>query len=256
MAGERYEQFQAYGVYERRPLDDETVRRLKSVTTSTIAGVLSKKGYDGLFMPGIGRVAGSGHMVGLALTLRLLPARPDGAIANSENHRNPQRIAVEGVRPGDVVVVDARNNTLSGVLGDVLSTRMAMLGATGIITDGGMRDVAQLEPVGIPIYCAAIHGAASPVMHSYLDVNLPVSCAGARINPGDVIVGDADGAVVIPRHLAEDVALDAANQEAMEEWILQQVKAGGSSLEYYPPDETRMAEYRKSQAEQDRKTDA
>jgi regulator of RNase E activity RraA len=244
MAGERFEQFQAYDTFERLPLDEETTRRLAAVTTSTLAGVLAKKGYHGLFMPGVARVAGSEPMVGLALTLRLLPARPDGDFASSDNHRNPQRIAVEGVRSGDVVVVDARNNTGSGVLGDVLASRIANLGAAGIVTDGGMRDVAQLEPVGIPIYCAATHGAASPVMHTYADVNLPVSCAGARVNPGDVVVGDADGAVVIPRHLAEDVARDAFEQEEMEAWVLDRIRSGESSLDHYPPNEERMAEYR------------
>lgn len=245
MSGESYSQFQAYGAFERRPLDEETAARLRAVTTSTLAGVLAKKGYNGLFMPGVARVAGVGHMIGLALTLRLLPARPDSNIAATDNAINPQRVAVEGVRPGDVLVVDARNNTGSGVLGDVLATRVSVLGAVGIVTDGGMRDVAQLEPVGIPIYCATTHGAASPVMHTYADVNLPVQCAGARVNPGDVIVGDADGVIVIPRQLAEEVAHDAAEQEEMEAWVLEQIRNGASSINHYPPDEQRMAEYRR-----------
>lgn len=250
MPSETYPQFQAYGTYERRPLDDETAERLRAVTTSTLAGVLAKKGYNGLFLPRVSRVAGVGHMIGLALTLRLLPARPDGNIPPEDNAINPQRVAVEGVRPGDVLVVDARNNTGSGVLGDVLATRVAVLGASGIVTDGGMRDVAQLGPVGIPIYCATTHGAASPVMHTYADVNLPVQCGGARVNPGDVIVGDADGVIVIPRQLAEEVARDAAEQEEMESWILERVRDGASSINHYPPDEQRMAEYRDWKASQ------
>lgn len=244
MSQEPYQQFQAYGTYERQPLDAETDARLKAVTTSTLAGVLASKGYNGLFLPAVNRVAGEGHMVGLARTLRLLPARPDGHIPDTENARNPQRVAIEGVQPGDVLVIDARGNTFSGVLGDVLATRLAVRGSAGIVTDGGMRDVAQLEPIGLPIYCAATHGAASPSMHTYADVNLPVACAGARVNPGDVIVGDADGVIVIPRHLAEEVAREAADKEEMETWILQQIQAGGSSTEYYPPNEERMAEYR------------
>jgi regulator of RNase E activity RraA len=248
----RYEQFQAYDTFERRPLDDTTTDRLRSVTTSTLAGVLAKKGYYGLFLPRIERVAGHGTMVGLARTLRLLPARPDGDIAPADNAINPQRVAVEGVQPGDVLVVDARNNTNSGVLGDVLATRVAVLGAAGIVTDGGMRDTAQLGPVGIPIYCAITHGAASPVMHTYADVNLPVSCAGARVNPGDVIVGDADGVVIIPRQIAEDVASAAAEQEEMESWILEQVQNGASSIDHYPPDEARMDAYKQWKATRER----
>lgn len=244
MASQNYQPFHAYDAYERRPLDADTEARLKRVSTSTLAGVLSKKGYEGLFMPGVQRVAGSERMVGLALTLRLLPARPDGVIGNAENARNPQRVAIEGVQSGDVLVIDARGNPRSGVLGDVLATRVTVLGGSGIVTDGGMRDVAQLQPVGIPIYCAATHGAASPSEHSYADVNLPVSCAGARVNPGDVMVGDEDGAVVIPRQLAEEVARDAAEQEDMESWVLERIKGGASSIDHYPPDETRMAEYR------------
>ena len=243
MAGETYQQYQAYGEYERMELDDDTANRLRAVTTSTLAGVLAKRGYNGMFMPGIKRVAGEQSIVGLALTLRLLPARPDGDFSSADNARNPQRVAVEGVRPGDVLIIDARGNTQSGVLGDVLASRVALLGAAGIVTDGGMRDVAQLGAVGIPIYSAVTHGAASPVMHTYADVNLPVSCAGVRINPGDVIVGDADGVIVIPRHLAGDVALSAYDQEQMENWVLEQVRAGASSIDHYPPNEQRMAEY-------------
>lgn len=250
MTTERYEPYQAYDAFERRPLDAESEQRLKRVTTSTLAAVLAKKGYADLFMPGLARVAGTQPMVGLALTLRLLPDRPDGAIGPEDNARNPQRVAVEGVRTGDIVVVDARNDNRSGVLGDVLATRMATLGCAGIVTDGSMRDVAQLESVGLPMYCAGTHGAASPSLHSYADVNLPVSCAGARINPGDVIVGDADGVVVIPRHLAEEVARDAAEQEDMENWVLSRIKEGASSVDYYPPNAERRAEYEAWKAQQ------
>lgn len=248
MPSESYQQFQGYSVFERRPLDEETTERLRGVTTSTIAGVLAKHGYHGLFMPGVARVAGDGHMIGMATTLRLLPARPDGDFAPADNARNPQRVAVEGVRPGDVVVVDARGSTRSGVLGDILCTRMAVLGAAGIVTDGGMRDTHLLDSVGVPIYCTSTHGAASPVEHTCADVNLPVTCGGARVNPGDIIVGDADGVIVIPRHLAEQVAIDAAEQELKETWVLEQVQNGGSTLEYYPPDETRQAEYERWKA--------
>ncbi|CAN5679011.1 ribonuclease activity regulator RraA [soil metagenome] len=243
MTTERYEPFQAYQTFERRPLDTECEQRLKGVTTSTLAAVLAKKGYADLFMPGLARVAGTQPMVGLALTLRLLPDRPDGAIGPEDNARNPQRVAVEGVRPGDIVVVDARNDARSGVIGDVLATRMMVLDSAGIVTDGAIRDVAQLESVSLPIYCAGTHGAASPSLHSYADVNLPVSCAGARINPGDVIVGDADGAVVIPRQLAEEVARDAKEQEDMENWVLSRIKEGAGSVDYYPPNAARRAEY-------------
>lgn len=243
MANERYEPYQAYSTYERRPLDLESEQRLKRVTTSTLAAVLDKQGYRDLFMPGVHRVAGSQTMVGLALTLRLLPDRPDGAIGSEDNARNPQRVAIEGVRQGDVLVIDARNDPGSGVLGDVLATRLIRLGGVGIVTDGSMRDVAQLEPVGLPVFCSGTHGAASPSLHSYADVNLPVSCAGARINPGDVIVADADGVVVIPRHLAEDVARDAAEQEDMENWVLSRIQEGASSIDYYPPNTERRAEY-------------
>ncbi len=243
MTTQRYEPYQSYPVYERRQLDPETEGRLRRVTTSTLAAVLAKKGYPNLFLPGVARVAGSAPMIGLALTLRLLPARPDGAIGPEDNALNPQRVAIEGVQPGDIVAIDARNDTGSGVLGDVLATRVAVLGGAGVITDGSMRDVAQLDAVGLPIYCAGTHGAASPSLHTYADVNLPVSLAGARVNPGDVIVGDADGAVVIPRHLAEDVARDAAEQEEMENWVLQRIQEGASSIDHYPPNAERRAEY-------------
>lgn len=243
MPTERYDFFQVYEPFERRPLDTETKARLKRVTTSTIAGILMKKGYTGLFLPGLTRLAGAEHMVGLARTLRLLPARPDGEISSADIVRNPQRVAIEGVRPGDVLVVAARNNTMSGVLGDVLVTRLTKLGCAGVVTDGGMRDGEQLGAVGTPVYCAITHGAASPEAHSYVDVNLPVACAGARINPGDVIVGDADGAVVIPRPMAEEVAAAAAEQEDMETWILARINEGGSSVEFYPPNDERRAEY-------------
>jgi regulator of RNase E activity RraA len=250
MPSESYQQFQGYSVFERRPLDEETVACLRTVTTSTLAGVLAKHGYHGLFMPGVSRVAGDGMMIGLASTLRLLPARPDGDFAPADNARNPQRVAVEGIQPGDVLVVDARGSTRSGVLGDILCTRMAVLGAAGIVTDGGMRDTHLLEPVGVPIYCAATHGAASPVEHTCADVNLPVSCGGARVNPGDVIVGDADGVIVIPRHVAEQVARDAAEQELKETWVLEQIRNGGSSLEFYPPDAAHQEEYERWKAAQ------
>ena len=223
------------------PAAEEALRR---VSTATLTSQLLKRGLRNTFLAGLIPVRPELRMVGYAFTLRYIPMREDLTLqADFDNRTNVQRVAVESVGPGDVLVIDARNEVGSGTLGNILATRMHARGAAGIVSDGAIRDWPGFKEIDIPTYARAAHAAASPIAHHPVDLNVPIGCARVAIVPGDVMVGDAEGVVAIPRALAEEVALAALEQERMEEFILAKIRGGASILGVYPPDERTRAEY-------------
>jgi regulator of RNase E activity RraA len=184
------------------------------------------------------------RLVGQAFTLRYIPAREDldhtGAL---DNLTDPQRVAIERVGPGEVLVIDARGDVRAGTLGAILATRLKLRGAAGVVSDGAFRDSPEIAASGLPAYARAAHGAANKTIHHPTDFQLPIACGGVAVYPGDVLVGDDEGIVVIPRHLAAGVAEEAAIQERREVFILEKIRGGASIVGVYPPNEATLAEY-------------
>ncbi len=226
------------------PVTDRTWELLKSPSTATLATVLAKHELWNVFITGARPLSAGKRMVGQAYTLRYLPAREDlDHTLVFDNSTDPQRLAIESVGPGDVLVIDARGDERAGTMGNILATRMVARGAVGIVTDGCYRDSPAIAAMDIPAYARSAHAATNKTIHHPIDVQLPIGCGGVSVYPGDVLVGDDEGVVVIPRHLADEVALAAARQEHREDFILAKVENGSPLAGTYPPDEATQAEY-------------
>jgi len=226
-------------------VDPAVFKLLTEVSTATLHTVLYRLGYTRVFMAGLRPFSRGRHLVGQALTVRYLPAREDlPPPTREEMPAYPQRVAIEMVRPGDVMVIDAGGDCTAGTLGDILITRIAYRGGHGVVVDGALRDTPAIAGVEIPCFARCAHAGASYTRQRAWDVNIPVRCAGVLVLPGDVLVGDEDGVIVIPRALARQVAELAAEQERLEAYIRERVGAGTPLSEAYPPSDAFLAEYR------------
>ncbi len=232
-----------------RPVVSVTVdAALTAVSTATLTAQLLRRGIRNTFLQGVRPLRPDLRMVGRAVTLRYVPMREDvGTGAEFDNRTNPQRIAVESVGPGDVLVIDARGDTRAASLGNILATRILRRGAAGIVTDGAFRDTPGFVELHLPTYAAGAHAATSATIHHPADVGLPIGCGGVLVMPGDILVGDAEGVVVIPAAMVEAVAMDALEQERLEAYVLGLVEQGGSIHGVYPPSEATLLAYREAQ---------
>ena len=223
----------------------ETIDRLKLVSTATLTTQLFKRGLRNAFMQGV-RPLGRyhGNLVGPAFTLRNIPAREDvdnvGVFSNPEH---PQRKAIEITPEGHVLVIDCRGDTRAACAGEILVTRLMMRGVAGLLGDGGIRDAGPIGDMAqFPVFCAGPSAPLNLAQHHAVESNVPIGCGGVAVYPDDVIVGDRDGVAVIPRAMADEVAHDAAEQEELEEFLLQRVAGGAALAGTYPPnDATRSA---------------
>ena len=232
------------------PLAAETLDLLRQASTATISYQLTKRGISRTFMVGPQPLRPEERMAGIAFTLRYVPSREDlSAGVHYDNRTNVQRLAVERVGPGEVLVIDARGEIGAGTLGNILTARLRARGAAGIVTDGAFRDAAAVAEEPIPTYCAAANALLSSVAHYPADLQVPIGCGGVLVMPGDVVVGDGDGVLVIPGRLADDVARDAAEQEALEAYVLTKIRAGAELDGTYPPDEATRAAFARWRAE-------
>ena len=230
-------------------LAPDVLDQLKRVSTATLSSQLHKRGFRQLVMSGVLPLRPDLRLVGRAFTLRYIPAREDlEHSAEFDNRTNKQRLAVEQVGPGDVLVIDARGDTRAGTLGNILATRIAGRGAAGIVTDGAFRDSPAIRAIELPTYAGGAHPNISFTVHHPVDINVPIACGGVAVLPGDVIVGDAEAVIVIPFAVAEEVARDADAQERREEFILAKVAGGSSIVGVYPPDDETLREYSAWQA--------
>jgi regulator of RNase E activity RraA len=218
-------------------LDDETRGLLAEVGTATISMQLLKRGIARCFMSGIAPMdAGAPRLVGPAYTLRYVPLREDlMPLERLGDASNAARRAIEECPPGAVLVCDARGVTDSGTIGDILLLRLAHRGVAGVVADGAVRDVVACRAVGLPVFCTGAAAPASPSAHVPADLQVPVACGGVAVFPGDVVVGDADGVVVVPAALAAEVARDAYAQEDIERFIQILVGQGRPVVGTYPP---------------------
>lgn len=231
----------------RQHFQPEVFEKLRTVSTATLTAQLNKRGFRNTFLQGLYPLRPDLRMVGYAFTLRYVPAREDLTDTLYDNTKNMQRVAVETVGPEEVLVIDARGDVRGATLGNILATRLKVRGAAGLVTDGALRDTPNFREIELPAYVKAAHAATSFTIHHPLEMNVPIGCAGVLIMPGDIIVGDGEGVVAIPAQVAESVALDAYEQERMEEFIQAKVADGASILGVYPPDEKTKAEYREWQ---------
>lgn len=225
-------------------ISEKTWQLLATPSTATLTTVLSKQGLWNTFMTGVKPLTSGRRMIGQAFTLRYIPSREDiDYNLVFDNQTDPQRIAIEQVGPRDVLVIDARGDERAGTMGNILATRMVARGAVGVVTDGCFRDSPAIAAMDISAYARSPHAATNKTIHHPADVQLPVGCGGVAVYPGDILVGDDEGVVVIPRKLAAEVALEAAQQEHRENFILEKIRAGAPLLGTYPAGEETRQEY-------------
>jgi len=226
------------------PLDSQTVARLQRVATATLTTQLFKLGLRNTFLAGVKPLSPQLRLLGEALTLRFVPAREDLATFEHITRADyPQRAAIESCQPGQVLVVDGRGVESAAIGGDIYMTRLKMLGAAGCIVDGCVRDFDSVRALGFPVYARGAASPPHPARHLAVDWNVPIGCCGVLVMPGDILVGDADGVVCIPRHLADEVARTGAELDELEAFVLERIKAGAPVPGTYPPDENTRAQY-------------
>jgi 2-keto-4-pentenoate hydratase/2-oxohepta-3-ene-1,7-dioic acid hydratase in catechol pathway/regulator of RNase E activity RraA len=227
---------------ERPQLSDEATAALNSVSTATLTVQLRKRGIRNTFLAGLKPARPDLRLLGRAHTLRYVALRED-VLAADTAPLNAQKATIERLAPGEVLVIEARGESGAGTIGDILAMRALRRGATGIVTDGGVRDSPSFGSLDLPTYYQAPHAAVLGLLHYPLEDNVPVTCGGVLVMPGDIMVGDAEGVMVIPTALAEEVARDAFEQEERETWALERVDAGEGVQGVYPIGPDREAEY-------------
>jgi len=218
-------------------MNPDTKQRLMGVSTATLCTALFKRGLSHQFIQDVRPLnAGLPNMVGPAYTLRYMPAREDlNTIEVFKNREHPQRKAVEECPPGAVFVIDSRKDARAASAGGILISRLMKRGVAGIVTDGGFRDSPDIAKMSFPVYHQRPAAPTNLTIHQAIDINVPVGCGDAPVFPGDVVVGDAEGVVVIPAHLVDEVAAEAVEMTAFEDFVQEQVMAGRSILGLYPP---------------------
>lgn len=218
-------------------LSDETRARLSKISTASIASALYKRGLRNQFIQGVSPVKWKGTtMVGQAFTMRYIPAREDrNAMEVFRNADHPQRVAIETCPPGHVLVMDSRNNPRAASAGSILITRLAKRGCAGVVTDGGFRDAEGIGKLDMPSYHQRPSAPTNLTLHEALDINVPIACGDVAVFPGDVLVGDGDGVMVIPAHLADEIAIECTGMEEFEAFVLEQVEGGARIIGLYPP---------------------
>ena len=217
-------------------LSNETREKLSGVSVATITTALFKRGVRNQFIQDVHPLnAALGNMVGEAFTLRYIPAREDlNPISVFKDRAHPQRKAIEECPPGAVMVIDSRKDARAASAGAILVARLMKRGCAGIVTDGGFRDSPEIAKLAIPAYHERPASPTNLTRHQALDINVPIGCGDAPVFPGDVIVGDAEGVVVIPAHLADEIATEAVEMTAFEDFVAEEVLKGRSILGLYP----------------------
>ncbi|MEO8059690.1 MAG: ribonuclease activity regulator RraA [Burkholderiales bacterium] len=210
---------------------------LARISTATLCTALFKRGLRTQFIQNVHPLnANLPNMVGEAFTLRYIPAREDlNPITVFQDRAHPQRKAVEECPPGAVLVIDSRKDARAASAGSILVSRLMKRGVAGVVTDGGFRDAPEIARLPFPAYHQRPSAPTNLTLHQALDINVPIGCGDAPVWPGDVIVGDAEGVVVIPAHLADEVAIEATEMTAFEDFVTEQVMAGRSIIGLYPP---------------------
>ena len=221
-------------------------QKLATISTATLCTALFKRGLRNQFIQDV-RPLNSAlpNMVGLAYTLRYIPAREDlNPLAVFQNRDHPQRVAVDNCPEGAVLMIDSRKDARAASAGSILVSRLMMRGAAGVVTDGGFRDSPEIAGLPFPAYHNRPSAPTNLTLHQALDINVPIGCGDVAVFPGDVIVGDGEGVVVIPAHLAEEIATEAVEMTAYEDFVTEEVLKGRSIIGLYPAtDEQARADF-------------
>jgi regulator of RNase E activity RraA len=230
-------------------LDANAIETLRHVTTATLTTILLKKGLRNVWLRGTRPLrAGQPRLVGRAFTLRFVPAREDLATPESWSSPISTRAAIEDMPPGCIAVVDAMGVNDAGIFGDILCARMAKRGVAALVTDGVVRDLAGVLGTGLPVWCSGAAAPPSVAGLTFVAWQQPIGCGGVAVFPGDVVVVDDDGAVLIPAALLDEMLLLAPEQERQEAWIMTQVDKGAALPGLYPPNAENKARYESDMA--------
>ena len=218
-------------------LTPDTLALLTKASTATVATLLFKRGYYNAYVQGaLPLNADTGTMVGPAYTLRYIPTRPDTDPLDAFREPNhPQRVAVEECPQGAVLVMDCRQDATAASAGSILLTRCQMRGVAGVVSDGGIRDARGAGALDMPVFAVKPAAPTNLTKHHAVDIGLPIACGGVAVYPGDIVMGDADGVMIIPRHLADEIAVETVEMELFEAFVLEEVNAGASIRGLYPP---------------------
>jgi regulator of RNase E activity RraA len=225
-----------------QPISDADREKLAAVSTATLTTALFKRGFRNVFMQGgVHRINPGPNMVGFAYTMRYIPAREDlDTLEVFADRGHPQRKAVEECPAGAVFVCDSRGDASAASAGAILLARLAQRGAAGAVTDGGFRDTPDIATLEMPAYHSRASAPTNLIRHHAVDIDVPVGCGGVAVYPGDLIVGDGEGVVVIPAAIASEVAQEAHEMTVFEDFVEEQVKAGRSIFGLYPPTDPEM----------------
>ncbi len=217
-------------------MDPDTRARLMGVSVATLATALFKRGLRSQAIQEVRPVARKGrNMVGPAFTLRYIPAREDrNTLAAFRDPGHPQRVAIETCPAGHVLVIDSRKNARAASAGDILITRLMMRGGAGVVTDGGFRDAVRIGELDMPAYHARPTSPTNLTLHEAVELDVPIGCGDAPVFPGDIVVGDDDGVIVLPAGIADELAEEAVEMTAYEDFVVERVKAGETIIGLYP----------------------
>jgi regulator of RNase E activity RraA len=222
----------------------ESRAKLKGISTPTVATALFKRGFRVQGIQGVRPLSPlKESMVGEAFTLRYIPAREDlNKLEVFRDRSHPQRKAIEDCPPGHVMVMDSRKDPRAASAGGILITRLMKRGAAGVVTDGGFRDSEEIGSLGFPAYHTRPSAPTNLTLHHAIDINVPIACGDAPVFPGDIILGDNDGVIVIPAHLADEIADEAFEMTAYEDFVTEQVRAGRGIFGLYPATDPKSLE--------------
>lgn len=226
-------------------LNENHREKLRQISTATLATCLFKRGLRNQFIQDVGLInPAAPRMVGEAYTLRYIPAREDlNPITAFEDWEHPQRKAVEEIPPGSVMVYDSRKNATAASAGSILIKRMMTRGAAGVVTDGGFRDAAGIAELDFPVFHHRPSAPTNLTINHAIDINVPIGCGDAPVFPGDIMVGDGDGVICLPAHLAGEIADEAFEMTAYEDFVEEQVTGGRRIFGLYPASAESRAEF-------------
>jgi regulator of RNase E activity RraA len=218
-------------------LSEDTKARLEAVSTATLCTALFKRGLRNQFIQDVHPLSPKPkNMVGPAFTMRYIPAREDlNPISVFQDPKHPQRVAVETCPAGHVFVMDSRKDPRAASAGSILITRLMVRGCAGVVTDGGFRDSPEIAELAIPCYHNRPSAPTNLTRHQALDLNVPIGCGDVPVWPGDIVVGDREGVIVIPAHLADEIAREAVEMTAFEDFVAEEVLKGRAVIGLYPP---------------------
>ncbi len=223
-------------------------QKFQKISTATIATCLYKKGLRNQFVQNVFPLSSlKENMVGEAFTLRYIPAREDlNPVSVFQNPKHPQRVAIETCPEGGVLVIDSRKNARAASAGSILITRLMKRGSSGIVTDGGFRDSEDISKLPFPSFHQKPSAPTNLTLHEAIDINVPIGCGDVAVFPGDVVVGDQDGVIIIPFHMADEVAAECEVMTLFESFVMEKVNEGRSIVGLYPlTDEKTLIDFEK-----------